>query len=246
MSEPIIVLENATYAYPGKPALRGLDLRVGRGEVLGLLGPNGSGKTTLMHLLNGLVPCAGGLARVLGLDPWNDRVALQRALASVPEHPEVYPWMKVRQYVSFYRRCYSGWDTAYVQSQLDRFGVPLDDRLGGLSRGQKGLVSLFAALGRRGRVLLLDDPTLGLDVLARRHLYRTIVEELCDREVTTVFATHLPAEVEGVLTHLAFLQAGRVVEAGPVQEVKARHAGTGTAPSVEDLYIALMGGDHVA
>ena len=246
MSDTIIELERVAFAYPGKAVLRGLDLQVARGAVVGLLGPNGSGKTTLMHLLNGLAPCREGSLRVLGLDPWKDRVALQRSLASVPEHPELYPWMRVRQFLAFYRRCYPGWDEAYVRTHLDRFGVPAGDRLGGLSRGQKGLVSLFSALGRKGRVLLLDDPTLGLDVLARRHLYRTIVEELCEREVTTVFATHLPAEVEGVLTHLAFLQAGRVVEAGSVEEVKARHVRDGVSPSVEDLYIALMGGDHVA
>jgi ABC-2 type transport system ATP-binding protein len=176
---------------------------------MSLLGPNGAGKTTLMHLLNGLLPPEAGRLRVLGIEPWRARVPLQRRMAAVPETPQVYPWMRDRAFCDLCRRNFPGWDAAYVAGKLAEYGIPPGRRFGRLSRGQQGLVSLLVALGRRGEVLLLDDPTLGLDVLARRQLYQTIVEELAEREVTILFATHRPAEVEGVLTHAAFLRAGR-------------------------------------
>jgi ABC-2 type transport system ATP-binding protein len=246
MSEPVIALEEVAYSYPGHRALDGMTLAVPRGAVMGLLGPNGAGKTTLMHLLNGLVPPAKGRVRVLGLEPWRERVRLQRRLASVPETPLVYPWMTVRGFASFYRRHFPGWDERSILEKLDSYRIPTNRRFDRLSRGQQGLVSLLAALGRRGEVLLLDDPTLGLDVLARRQLYRTIVEELAEREVTILFATHLPAEVEGVLTHAAFLNEGRIVASGTVEELKMSDGDGKTVPSLEELAIHYLGGDHVA
>lgn len=246
MSDAVIFLEEVRYSYPGHRALDGVNLAVPRGAVMGLLGPNGAGKTTLMHLLNGLVPPEAGRLRVLGLEPWRERVPLQRRMASVPETPQVYPWMTVRAFSDFCRRNFPGWDGAYVAGKLDEYGIPPERRFGRLSRGQQGLVSLLAALGRRGEVLLLDDPTLGLDVLARRQLYRTIVEELAEREVTILFATHLPAEVEGVLTHAAFLRDGRISLQGMVEELKQQAAADGAVPSLEDLAVRHLGGDHVA
>jgi len=219
---------------------------VPRGAVMGLLGPNGAGKTTLMHLLNGLMPPEAGRLRVLGCEPWRERVPLQRRMASVPETPQVYPWMKVRTFCDFYRRVVPGWDLSFVLDKLAEYGIPVERRFGRLSRGQQGLVSLMAALGRRGEVLLLDDPTLGLDVLARRQLYRAIVEELAEREVTVLFATHLPAEVEGVLTHAAFLRDGRIELQGTVEELKRQATAGGSVPTLEDLAVRHLGGDHVA
>jgi ABC-2 type transport system ATP-binding protein len=246
MSEPAILLEEVRYSYPGHRALDGVSLAVPRGAVMGLLGPNGAGKTTLMHLLNGLVPPEAGRLRVLGLEPWRERVPLQRRMASVPETPQIYPWMTVRAYGEFCRRNFSGWDVAYVAGKLDEYGIPADRRFDRLSRGQQGLVSLLAALGRRGEVLLLDDPTLGLDVLARRQLYRTIVEELAEREVTILFATHLPAEVEGVLTHAAFLHDSRIALQGTVEELKQQASADGAVPTLEELAVRQLGGGHVA
>ena len=246
MSDEVILLEGASYSYPGHRALDGASLAVPRGAVMGLLGPNGAGKTTLMHLLNGLVPPEAGRLRVLGLEPWRERVPLQRRMASVPETPQIYPWITVRAFGDFCRRNFPGWDEAYVAGKLAEYGVPADRRFGRLSRGQQGLVSLLAALGRRGEVVLLDDPTLGLDVLARRQLYRTIVEELAEREVTILFATHLPAEVEGVLTHAAFLRDGRIGLQGTVEELKRQAAADGAVPTLEDLAVRHLGGDHVA
>lgn len=246
MSEPIIRIENVSFAYSVTKALAGLSLNVEKGSVMGLLGANGAGKTTLMHLLNGLMPPRSGRVRVLGLDPWRERELLQHRLAFVPEQPNAYPWMRVRSYLDFYRRNFPGWDQDAVAGRLHELNIPFHRRIGDLSRGQRGIVSLMAALGRHGDVLLLDDPTLGLDVLARRQLYRTIVEELAEREVTVLFTTHLPAEVEGVLTHAAFIRDGTVAGRGTIEDLKRAHAGPAGAPSLEELSIHYMGGSDAA
>jgi ABC-2 type transport system ATP-binding protein len=247
MSDPAIVIEGLRYAYrPGRPVLRNLSLAVPAGSVMGFLGPNGAGKTTLMHLLNGFMPPDAGVVQVLGCEPWRERAALQRRLAFVPEHPPAYPWMSVAAFLAFYRRACPGWDEGAVRRRLAESEIPLDRRCGALSRGQQGLVSLAVALGRPADVLLLDDPTLGLDILARRRLYSAVVEELAARAVTILFATHLPAEVEGVLTHAAFVAGGRIVAADALEDLKREAAGAGRSAALEDIALRHWGGNHAA
>lgn len=246
MSETVIHLEKAIAGYGRRPVLNDLDLSVGRGTVTGLLGLNGSGKTTLMRLLNGLLPGSGGAVRVLGLDPWRQRVALQRRLAFMPEHPALYEDMDADSFLRFCHRLHSGFDRSGARERLDRLGVPLRIRLSRLSRGQQGLVSLSAALARRAEVLLLDDPTLGLDLRARRDLYRSILEELAERNTAVLFATHQPAEVEGILTHAAFLRDGRIVAGGSLEELKRARAGESTAPDLEEMTLQILGGRDAA
>ncbi|MBP7864944.1 MAG: ABC transporter ATP-binding protein [Acidobacteria bacterium] len=246
MSETAIHLENVRVGYGRRRVLDGLDLRVERGTVNGLLGLNGSGKTTLMRLLNGLLPPSGGTVRVLGLDPWRQRVALQRRLAFMPEHPALYDDLDAGSFLRFCRRLHPAFDLVGARDRLEALGVPLGTRLGRLSRGQRGLVSLSAALARRAEVLLLDDPTLGLDLPARRNLYRTILEDLAERDTAVLFATHQPAEVEGILTHVAFLRDGRIVAGGPLDELKRARAGEATAPDLEELTFQILGGQDAA
>ncbi|HOT01568.1 MAG TPA: ABC transporter ATP-binding protein [Acidobacteriota bacterium] len=247
MSDPAIAIDRLRYAYrPGRPVLRDLSLAVPAGAVMGFLGPNGAGKTTLMHLLNGFMPPDAGAVQVLGREPWRERVAVQRRLAFVPEYPPAYPWLTVTAFLAFYRRVCPGWDEAAARRRLDEAAIPMDQPCGGLSRGQQGLVSLGVALGRPADVLLLDDPTLGLDVLARRRLYTAVVEELAARAVTILFATHLPAEVEGVLTHAAFVAGGRIVAAGALEDLKAEAAAAGRSAALEDIALHHWGGDHAA
>lgn len=246
MSETVIHLEKVSAGYGHRRVLDALDLAVERGTVTGLLGLNGSGKTTLMRLLNGLLPCDEGTVRVLGLDPWRQRVALQRRLAFMPEHPALYDDMDAEAFFCFCRRLHAGFDRSGARERLDRLGVPCRIRLSRLSRGQRGLVSLSAALARRAEVLLLDDPTLGLDLLARRDLYRSILEDLAERNTAVLFATHQPAEVEGILTHAAFLRDGRIVAGGPIDELKRARAGESTAPDLEEMALQILGGRDAA
>ena len=246
MSEHAISISSLRAGYGRRPVLERFDLAAERGTVTGLLGFNGSGKTTLMRVLNGLLPAAAGQVRVLGLDPWRSRVALQRRLAYVPEHPALYDGMTVRQLFAFCRRMHPAWDAELARTRLDALEVPLDARLSRLSRGQRGLVSLTVALARRAEVILLDDPTLGLDVRARRDFYRLILEELAERDAAVLFATHQPAEVEGVLTHAAFLRDGRIVADGPLDELKRGRAEAGEAPDLEELTLTILGGHHAA
>jgi ABC-2 type transport system ATP-binding protein len=243
MNDLIILAEGVGFGYTHRQVLDGLTLHVPRGSVTGLLGPNGSGKTTLMNLLNGFFPPRQGLIRIMGLDPWRQRDELQRYLAFVPEHPEIYPWMKIRYFIDFYHRIQPTWDAGYFRRKLDEFQISTHIKIGSLSRGQQGLISLLTALARHSEFLLLDDPTLGLDVLARRHLYTTIVEELADTEVTILFATHLPAEVEGLLTHAAFIRHGCIIRQGAIEELKSTNRFGSSGMSLEELTLAYAKGE---
>ena len=221
MNDRVIDIRDVIFSYPRNLVLRGLTMHVPAGGVMGLLGANGAGKTTLMYLLNGYAPPQGGRIRILGLDPWREREKLQRKIAYVPEHPVVYDWITVRGFLKLYERLFKGWDEGYVKERLAEYEIPLKQKFASLSRGQQGIVSLVTALGRRPELLLLDDPTRGLDVLSRRQLYRTIVEELSEIPVTILFATHLPAEVEGILTHASFISGGHIVRTGEIEELKS-------------------------
>lgn len=246
MTETAISIRNLHYSYTKTEALRDLSLSIEAGSVLGLLGPNGAGKSTLIYLLNGIMKPSSGSLSVLGFDPFSDRVSLQRHVAYAPEHPFIYPWITLKDFMRFYGSCCQGWDKTYVLERLEEYGISSVSRFGELSRGQKGLVSLAVALGRKAGLLLLDDPTLGLDVPSRKHLYRTIVEELVERNVTILFSTHLPAEVEGILTHAAFIDRGRILLSGPVDEIKRQNLVDGEVPSLEDLSLSLMEVKHVS
>jgi ABC-2 type transport system ATP-binding protein len=246
MTDRALRIENASYSYRRIKALQGLSLEVETGSVVGLLGPNGAGKSTLMYLLNGITKPSSGLLSVLGFSPFRERVKLQKRIAYAPEHPSIYPWISLKRLRLFYHACYPGWDADSVAARLDEYGISLRRKFGELSRGQKGLVSLAVALGRKSDLLLLDDPTLGLDVPSRKHLYRTLVEELSERNVTIVFSTHLPAEVEGILTHAAFIDRGRILLSGPVDEIKRENLIGGEVPSLEDLSVSLMESRHVS
>jgi len=243
MNDLVIQAEGLRFGYTRRLILNDLGITVARGTVTGLLGPNGAGKTTLMGLLNGFYPLRQGLLRIFGLDPWRQRTELQRRLAFVPEQPTIYSWMTLRYFIDFYQRVQPVWDVGYFRHKLDEFNISERLRFGHLSRGQQGLVSLLTALARRGELLLLDDPTLGLDVVARRHLYTTIVEELADQEVTILFATHLPAEVEGILTHVAFIRSGRIIRQGALEDLKVSGKSKGLGQSLQDLTMLYAGGE---
>lgn len=237
MSNPLILLEGVTFGYSRRPILEGLNLQVEPGSLMGLFGPNGSGKTTLMRILAGIMPPQKGKVSVCGLDPFRDRARICQKVTAVMEKPSSYPWMTTNQFLAFYGRMAPGWDEKYVRDRLGEYQIPGVARLGSLSCGQRGLLSLFCAIGRRSPVLLFDDPTLGLDVAARRNLYRTLVEEMATRELTILYCSHLPAEVEGLITHAAFLRDRRITAAGTIEDLKRSFPGREDIPSMEEMAV---------
>jgi ABC-2 type transport system ATP-binding protein len=201
--------------------LRDLTLRVPRGSVYALLGRNGAGKSSLFRVLLGERPAASGRARLLGEDPWARRTALMERVGVVPETPSAPPEMTAAQLSAFCSRLHARWDHRTVAERLARFEVPMDRPLARLSKGQKGAVMLSLALGHSPELLLLDDPTLGLDVVARDAVFRELIGELADRGSTVFVTTHDLRAIEGVAERVAILHDGRLALEGTLEAIKA-------------------------
>lgn len=215
--------------------VRGLTVRYGRtlacadvsftvapGSVYALLGRNGAGKSSLVRCLLGEQKPSSGQARLFGEDVWRWRTSLLARVGVVPEDPDAPPAMTARQIADFCRRLYPTWDPDSVSRRLARFGVPETIPFGRLSKGQKGQVLLAMALAPRPDLLVLDDPTLGLDVVARRAFWEELVEDLADRGTTVFVTTHDLAAVEGVATRVGILKSGRLALDEDVETLKSR------------------------
>src|SRR6185369_4815746 len=192
------------------------------GSVYALLGPNGAGKSSLVRCLLGEQRPAAGRALLFGGDVWRERARLLAEVGVVPEEPDAPPAMSARQLLRFCSRLYPRWEGAGAAERLARFGVPMDVPFGRLSKGQKGQVSLTLALAPAPRLLILDDPTLGLDPLARRTVFEELIGELADRGTTVFLTTHDLAAVEGIADRVGILRGGRLLLDEELESLKRR------------------------
>lgn len=221
MTEPIRI-EGLTVRYGRSTACREVTLSVEPGAVYALLGRNGAGKSSLVRCLLGEQKATSGRSLLFGADSWATRRAAMARTGVVHEEPDAPPAMAARDLSDFCRRIYPRWDAAAVASRLERFGVPPATPFGRLSRGQKTQVHLALALGHAPELLVLDDPTLGLDPVARRSLYDEIVGELADRGTTIFLTTHDLAGFEGIATRVGILKDGRLLLDEEMEALKAR------------------------
>jgi ABC-2 type transport system ATP-binding protein len=219
---PVVSIEGLTVRYGRATACADLSLSVARGAVYALLGRNGAGKSSLVRCLLGQQKPSAGRARLFGEDVWKRRARLMAKVGVVPEEPDAPPAMTARQIADFCRRVYTSWNQKGVDERLARFGVPQEVPFGRLSKGQKGEVMLAVALGHAPELLILDDPTLGLDVVARKALYEELVGELADRGATVFITTHDLAGIEGIATHVGILREGRLVMDEELETLKSR------------------------
>lgn len=208
--------------YGRAAALRSVSLDVPAGTVWTLLGRNGAGKSSLVRCLLGQQKPTEGACFLFGEPSWTSRPAAMRRLGIVPEEPDAPPDMTAAELSRFFGRLYRGWDGASVASRLTRFGVPDDVAFGRLSKGQKGLVQLALALASRPELLVLDDPTLGLDPVARHEIYGQLVAELADRGTTVFLTSHDLTGVERIATHVGVLRDGALVLADEMERLKGR------------------------
>jgi ABC-2 type transport system ATP-binding protein len=222
VNDALLSLESLTVRYGRKVACDSVGLSVGRGAVYALLGRNGAGKSSLVRCLLGQQKPASGRALLFGRDAWATRADAMVKIGVVPEEPDAPPTMTARQISSFCSRLYTRWDDEAFASRLARFGVPDKTPFGRLSKGQKGEVMLSAALGHGPELLVLDDPTLGLDVVARQALYEELVGELADRGTTIFLTTHDLSGFEGIATRVGILKDGRMVLDEDMEQLKSR------------------------
>ncbi len=240
---PVVAFEEVGITYGRTAVARSVTFDVLPGSVLALLGRNGAGKSSLVRCLTGVQRPSSGVIRAFGLDPWRDRVGVLHRTGVVPETPEAPSDLSATRLVQLCARLHGRWDADAVFSRLERFDVPLDVAFGRLSRGQKGAVLLSLACGHAPDLLVLDDPTLGLDVVARSAIFTELIAELSDRGTTVLLTTHDLRGIEGLATHVVILHGGEIVENGELEALKAQRQS-----SLEDLFIAATtaGGERVA
>lgn len=204
------------------PLLRDVSFQIPPGAVWGILGRNGSGKSTLLKILVGLYRQQAGGIRVLGRDPWGDRKELLARVAYVPEQPIAFEWMEVSKFLTFLRGLYPHWDESYCYRLLERFDLPFDSKIRSLSRGQATQLGLVAALVHRPDLLVLDDPSLGLDAVVLESFLDILAEVTRNEGVTVIIASHNHGDFEPLLTHVAFMKEGTIVLAEEMQRLKLR------------------------
>jgi ABC-2 type transport system ATP-binding protein len=199
-----------------------LDLSVPAGQTFAFLGRNGAGKTTTIRMLLGLLKPDSGEVRVLGLDPSTDPLAIRRRVGYVAEDQVMFGWMRVGQLLSFVAPFYPTWDAAWAKELSDRFELPLKTRVKHLSKGQGVRVALLLALAHRPRLVILDDPTLGLDPIMRKEFLRDLVTHMQGEHVSVFFSSHLLYEIEPVADSVVILDHGRVLRQAATEDLRAQ------------------------
>lgn len=210
-SDSDLSLQDVSIAYGRQSVLQDVTFRVRPGSTYALLGRNGTGKSSLIRSILGHRPQGGGRIRLLGKDPWRSRKSLMHHIGVVPETPDAPPRMTVTQLLRFCGRLYPRWSHKETKARLERFSIPLDTAFGKLSRGQKTQVQLALALGHHPKLLILDDPTLGLDAVARKALFEELVDEMAESKPTILIATHDLLGVERIAERVGILHQGRLV-----------------------------------
>ena len=202
-------------------ALDGVDLRVEEGRIVGIVGPNGAGKTTALHAILGLTPYEGEL-RVLGRDPWRERDRLMSEVAFVSDVAVLPRWLRVTQALDYLAGVHPRFDRARAEGFLARTAIGRSAKVRQLSKGMVTQLHLALVMAIDARLLVLDEPTLGLDLIFRKQFYDALLEDYLDGRRTVLVATHQVDEVQNVLTDLVFLDRGRVVLELTMEELEAR------------------------
>jgi ABC-2 type transport system ATP-binding protein len=192
------------------------------GAVYALLGRNGAGKSSLVRCLVGHQRPTAGRAVLFGRDGWSDRAPLMERVGLVPEEPDAPLELSPSRLLDLVARLHGRWDGDGARARLRRFAIPMDTPFGRLSKGQKGAVMVALALAHTPDLLILDDPTLGLDVVARDAVFDEIIGELADRGHTILVTTHDLAAIEGIADRVGILRDGRLVLDEPMEAIKER------------------------
>jgi ABC-2 type transport system ATP-binding protein len=203
-------------------ALDGVDLRIEAGRILGLIGPNGAGKSTALHAILGLIPYEGEL-KVLGRDPWNERDRLMRDVCFIADVAVLPRWLRVSQAIDYVAGVHPRFDRAKAEAFLTKTSIKRTSKVGELSKGMVTQLHLALVMAIDAKLLVLDEPTLGLDLLYRKQFYDSLLNEYFDGSRTIVVTTHQVEEVQHVLTDLMFIQRGRIVLDCTMEAFEARY-----------------------
>jgi ABC-2 type transport system ATP-binding protein len=204
-------------------ALDGVDLRVDEGRILGLIGPNGAGKSTALNAMLGLIPYEGEL-RVLGRDPWSERELLMRDVCFIADVAVLPRWLRVWQALDYVAGVHPRFDRAKAEGFLAKTDIQRTSRVRELSKGMVTQLHLALVMAIDARLLVLDEPTLGLDILVRKQFYDSLLNDYFDRSRTIVVTTHQVEEIQDILTDLMFIHHGRIALSCSMEEFEMRYA----------------------
>ena len=219
----VVAIAGLSRRFGQNVALDGVDLAVPRGVVFGVVGENGAGKTTLIKHVMGLFKAQTGSVRVFGLDPVREPVKVLSRVGYLSEDRDLPDWMRIGELIRYLRPFYPAWDDGYAEVLRDQFELDPGARIKGLSQGQRARVGLLAALAYRPDLLVLDEPSTGLDPVVRRDILTAIIRTIADEGRTVLFSSHLLDEVERVSDQVAMIDRGKVVLCGELDTIKASY-----------------------
>ena len=220
---PVVEVRELVHRYGKKVALDGVTLEVPRGRVFGLVGENGAGKTTLIRHLLGLLRPDAGTARVFGLDPVADPVGVLSRIGCLSEDRDLPDWMRMDELIRYTQAFYPDWDENYAEELRELFMLDWRAKVRTLSRGERAKAALLCALAFRPELLVLDEPSSGLDPAVRQDILEAILRDVVAEGRTVLFSSHLLDEVERVSDIVAMIHHGKVVLCGPLDEIKSAH-----------------------
>jgi ABC-2 type transport system ATP-binding protein len=209
-------------AFGNKIALDGIDLRVEEGRILGIIGPNGAGKTTALNAILGLSPYQGQL-KVLGRDPWTERDQLMYDVSFIADVAVLPRWLKVSQALDYVAGVHPRFDRAKAETFLSRTTISPTSKVRELSKGMVAQLHLALVMAIDAKLLVLDEPTLGLDILYRKQFYDSLLNDYFDRSRTILLTTHQVEEIEHVLTDVMFIHRGRIVFNSSIEDLESRY-----------------------
>jgi ABC-2 type transport system ATP-binding protein len=220
--EPVLAAEELAVRYGRRRLFQDISFALPPGSVFALLGRNGSGKTSLVRCLLGHQKPSAGRALVFGGEIWSRRRKVMDRVGVLPEEPDAPPGMNARQLSDFCARVYTRWDGPAVHSRLERFEVPGETPFSRLSRGERGALMLSLCLGHTPELLVLDDPTLGLDAVVRRALFEELIGDLADRGTTVFVTSHDLSGIESLADRVGMLHGGELQVNEPIDALKHR------------------------
>jgi ABC-2 type transport system ATP-binding protein len=220
MEQAVVEVKDLSRSFEHKKALDGISLRATPGQVYGLVGSNGAGKTTLLKHLLGLLRAESGTVRIFGLDPVRDPVGVLGRVGYLSEERELPEWMRIDELMRYTQAYHPNWDAAYANELLETFALDPTRKIKELSKGMRAQAGLIAAVAYRPELLILDEPSSGLDAVVRRDILDAIVRAVADDGRTVIFSSHLLDEVERMSDHVTLMHQGRVTLSGALDDVR--------------------------
>ena len=238
MNDDVVVeVSGLTRRFGANTALDSVSLTMARGAVYGLVGANGAGKTTLIKHILGLLRAERGSVRVFGRDPVADPPGVLSRIGYLSEENDLPGWMRVDELIHYTRAFYPRWDDGYARELCQTFALDGAAKIRNLSKGQKARAGLLLALAHRPELLLLDEPSSGLDPIVRRDIVGAVMRTVAGEGRTVLFSSHLLDEVEQVADHVTMIRKGRIVLSAPLHEIRESHRVDGRTLSLDEIFV---------